>query len=127
MVALIETISCAALRRVNLPRPALRQAAIEKTKAQGRGFLFLSAGHARQCVGFTLIHLLVSAAIYPPTIRRQGNATACGPFFSMIANSRSPAYSAVAIGFQSMSVARCLERFFALGRSPKTAPVVGFT
>ena len=34
----------------------------------------------------------------------------------MIANSRSPAYGAVAIGFQSMSVARCLERFFALGR-----------
>ena len=25
-------------------------------------------------VGFTLIHLLVSAAIHPPTTRRQGNA-----------------------------------------------------
>jgi len=34
----------------------------------------------------------------------------------MMANSRLPAYGAVAIGFQSMSVARCLERFFALGR-----------
>ena len=36
---------------------------------------FLRDGHTRQCVGFTLIHLLVLAAIHPPTTRRQGNAT----------------------------------------------------
>ena len=34
---------------------------------------FTGDGHTRQCVGLTLIHLLVSEAIHP---RRQGNATA---------------------------------------------------
>ena len=37
---------------------------------------FLRVGHTRQCVGFTLIHLLVLAAIHPPTTRRQANAIA---------------------------------------------------
>jgi hypothetical protein len=37
---------------------------------------FTGDGHTRQCVGLTFIHLFVSAAIHPPTIRRQGNATA---------------------------------------------------
>jgi hypothetical protein len=63
---------------------------------------FLRVGHTRQCVGFTLIHLLVLAAIHPPTTRRQGNATVCGPSFSMTANSSSPVYGAVDIGFQSI-------------------------
>ena len=39
------------------------------------GELRQAACHTRQCVGFTLIHLLVSAAIHPPTTRRQGKAT----------------------------------------------------
>lgn len=34
------------------------------TKVQARGFVFLSAGHTRQCFGCTLIHLLISAAIH---------------------------------------------------------------
>jgi hypothetical protein len=76
--------------------------------------VFAADGHTRQWVGFTLIHLLVSDAIHPPTTRRHGNATVCGPSFSMTANSRSPEYGAVAIGFQSMSVERSL--FFALGQ-----------
>ena len=66
----------------------------------GPRILFTDDGHTRQCVGFTLIHLLVSAAIHPPTTRRQGNATVWAPSFSMTANSRSPAYGAVDIGFQ---------------------------
>lgn len=82
--------------------------------------IFGADGHTRQWVGFTLIHLLVSAAIHPPTTRRHGNATVCGPSFSMTANSRSPAYGAVAIGFQSMSVARCL--FFALAQFSQDRP-----
>lgn len=81
------------------------------TRSTYRYRLALPAGHARQCVGLTLIHLLFSAAIHPPTTRRQGKATVWRPSFSITANSRSPTYGAVAIGFQSMSVARR----FALG------------
>jgi hypothetical protein len=41
----------------------------------------LRVGHTRQCVGFTLIHLLVLAAIHPPTTRRQGTQQSADRLF----------------------------------------------
>ena len=45
-----------------------------RRKVRGRGLymclsFFTGDGHTRQCVGLILIHLLVSAAIHPPTTR----------------------------------------------------------
>ena len=53
--------------------------------------------HCRQWVGCTSSRSRVSTFIQPPTMRRQGNTSACGPSTSRTANSRSQSKGAVAI------------------------------
>jgi hypothetical protein len=60
--------------------------------------------HSRQCVGRTLIHLLLSALIHPPKTRRHGKRIAHTPVSSIIAISRSRSNGAVRTGYHIMSI-----------------------